>query len=324
MRDRIHIALGTDSMAREDLVRIARLADDAGFRGLWLTEALGRDAFGVLTQIAPATERLELGTGIVNVFGRSPATLAQSAAGLSEAAGGRRVNLGIGTSGRALVEGFHAVPFERPVARLRDYVRIVRSALDTGDLDRETVGDTATVHPHTFRLATRPAGQVDVFVAALTPASQEVAAEADGWLPIWFDEREIAGSPAGHGRIAAYYYASVDRDEPDAARDDVRRSAAWYLAANGTAYANLFRRRGYADEVDRVVELWRAKDRAAARAAVPDEIVHRTGMAGTPTEVRARLLGVLDAGVTDPVLRFPDDLDAGRIEGMLTALVQPD
>lgn len=315
MLDRIHVALGTDSMSRDDLVRIARCADDAGFRGLWLTEALGRDAFGVLTQVALATGRLELGTGIVNVFGRSPATLAQSAAGLSEVAGGRRVNLGIGTSGRALVEGFHAVAFDRPVARLRDYVRIVRSALATGELDVET----STVHPHTFRLGVRPAGPVDVFVAALTPASQEVTAEADGWLPIWFDEREITGSPAGRGRIAAYYYTSVDRDG-QTARDHVRRSAAWYLAANGTAYANLFRRRGYADEVDRVVELWAAKDRAGARVAVPDEVVDRTAMAGTPAEVLAHLRSVLDAGVTDPVLRFPDDLTADRVQAMLTTL----
>lgn len=307
MLDRVHVALGTDSMSREDLVRIARCADDAGFRGLWLTEALGRDSFGMLTQIALATQRLELGTGIVNVFGRSPATLAQSAAGLSEVAGGRRVNLGIGTSGRALVEGFHAVPFERPVARLRDYVRVLRSALDTGDL-------------HGFPLAVRPAGPVEVFVAALTPASQEVAAEADGWLPLWLDEREIAASPAGRGRIAAYYYTAVDEDDPRAARDVVRRSAAWYLAANGTAYANLFRRRDHAEDVDRVVELWRAGDRAGARAAVPDEIIARTAMAGTPAEVRAHLRRVLDAGVTDPVLRLPDDVAPDRLLAMLTTL----
>ena len=310
---RTHVALGTDSLTRDDLVRVARHAEEAGFAGLWLTEAMGRDVFGVLTQIALGTDRLSLGTGIVNVFGRSPAALAQSAAGLSEAAGGRPVHLGIGTSGRALVEGFHGIAFTRPVTRLRDYVRLIRSALDTGSLE----ADTETVRPGGFRLLTRPPGPVEVFVAALTPASLKVAAEADGWLPIWLDEREIADAPTA--RVAAYYYTSVSA-ERSAAYDDVRRSAAWYLAANGTAYANLFRRRGYDREVDQVVDLWRAKDREGARRAVPDAVLERTAMAGTPAEVRTRLQAVLDAGVTDPVLRFPDELGADRIVTMLSAL----
>ncbi|MEU6643588.1 LLM class flavin-dependent oxidoreductase [Saccharomonospora sp. NPDC046836] len=316
MLDRIHIALGTDSLSRADLVRVAHSAEDLGFRGLWLTEALGRDAFSVLTEIALSTRRLELGTGIVNVFGRSPATLAQAAVSLSEAAGGRPVHLGIGTSGRAVIEGFHGVPFHRPVARLRDYVRILKSTLANG-----VVGfDGDVVRTHTFRLAARPAGPVDVFVAGLTPASQSVAAEAGGWLPIWFDEQEIPDSPAATGRIAAYYYTSVNAGDPATAQDEVRRSAAWYLAANGTAYANLFRRRGYGEEVDRVIDHWRRGDRAGARAAVPDEIVTTSGLAGTPDAVLARLATVLAAGVTDPVLRFPDGAPADRIAEMLTLL----
>lgn len=318
MLGRIHLALGTDSMSRHELVNVARSAERLGFRGLWLTEALGRDVFGVLTEIALATERLELGTGIVNVFGRSAATLAQAAAGLSEAACGRPLHLGIGTSGRALIEGFHGVPFDRPTARLRDYARILKSALDTGavELDGQVAGRRA------FRLAARPAGPVDVFVAALTPASQRVAAEAGGWLPIWLDEREIPDSPAAGGRIAAYYYTSVSTADSASAVDEVRRSAAWYLAANGTAYANLFRRRGYDAEVDRVLDLWNRGDRTGARAAVPDEIVATTAMAGTPEAVLARLAAVLGRGVTDPVLRFPDDLGPDRIVSMLSALAE--
>ncbi len=314
---RTHVGLGTDALPRDDVVRIAQTAEELGYRGLWLTEATGRDVFGMLAQVAQATSRIELATGIVNVFGRSPAALAQSAAGLSRIAGGRPIHLGIGTSGRALVEGFHGVPFDRPVARLRDYVRILRSALTTGEL---AVDGTTVVSPHTFRLGELPAGPVDVVVAALTPASQRVAAEADGWLPIWLDERELTESPASGGRVAAYYYASIDAGDPGAAEQEVRRSAAWYIAANGTAYANLFRRRGYGEEVDRVIELWRTHDRDGARAAIPADIIARTTMAGTPVAVHARLGKVLAAGVTDPVLRFPDDLDAGRVQEMLTEL----
>lgn len=313
---KIHIGLGTDAMPRQDLVRVARKADELGFRGVWLTEALGRDVFGVLTEIALATERLELATGIVNVYGRSPATLAQTASGMSEVAGGRGVHLGIGTSGRALVEDFHGVPFDRPVSRLRDYVRELRSALG-GEAPES---GTTVVRPRSLPLQTHPLGPVDVFVAALTPASQRVAAEADGWLPIWLDERELTVSPAAGGRVAAYYYTCIDPDRPDSARDIVRRSAAWYIAANGTAYANLFRRRGFIVEVDEIVERWQAGDRRGARAAVPDEIINRTSLAGTPAGVLDRLCGLLESGVTDPVLRFPDDVDADRAVEMLTQL----
>ena len=303
----VGVGLGTDSMSRADLVALGRLVEELGFRGLWLTEATGRDVFGVLTEIAVRTERIELGTGIVNVFGRSAATLAQAAAGLSETLDGRTLNLGLGTSGKALVEGFHDVPFARPVARLRSCVRTVRAALAG-----ETVGTG-------FRLATTPAGPVHLLVAGLIPESRRVAAEAGRWLPIWLDERELESGELAAPRVAAYHYTAVDAD-PVAARDAVRRSAAWYLAANGTAYANLFRRNGFADEVDAVVGLWNAGDRSGARAAVTDEILARTALAGTAADVLDGVRRRRSLGVDEPILRFVDGLSAGRIADMLRAL----
>jgi alkanesulfonate monooxygenase SsuD/methylene tetrahydromethanopterin reductase-like flavin-dependent oxidoreductase (luciferase family) len=304
--DGVSIGLGTDSLPRPDLVRLAVLAEELGFRGVWLTEATGRDVFGVLTEIAVRTERVELGTGIVNVFGRSAATLAQAAAGLSETLAGRPLNLGLGTSGRVLVEGFHGVPFDRPVSRLAETARTVRALLDG-----ERVGPG-------FRLATTPPGPVRLLVAGLTPASRRVAAEVGGWLPIWLDERELPADPPG-ARVAAYHYTAVDPD-PAVARDAVRGSAAWYIAANGTAYANLFRRNGFAAEVEAVTTRWAARDRAGARAAVTDEILDRTALAGTAADVVAGLARRRALGVDEPILRVVDGVEAEGVAAMMRAL----
>ncbi|MCE0762003.1 LLM class flavin-dependent oxidoreductase [Pseudonocardia kujensis] len=304
----VSVALGTDSLLRTELVALAVRAEELGFRGVWLTEATGRDVFGVLTEIAVRTERIELGTGIVNVFGRSAATLAQSAAGLSEALGGRPLNLGLGTSGRALVEGFHDVPFDRPVTRLATYIRTLRALL-AGDRLRSG-----------FRLAVAPNGPVHLLVAGLTPASRRVAAEAGGWLPIWLDELDPALADPPAPRIAAFHYTAVDTD-PAVARDAVRNSAAWYIAANGSAYANLFRRNGFDDEVDLVTARWVERDRAGARAAVSDDLIDRTALAGTAAGVVDGLARRRSLGIDEPVLRFVDGAGAEQIAGMMRALV---
>lgn len=306
----VHVGLGIDALSRADIVSVARRAEDLGYRGLFLTESYGRDVFGVLTQVALATQRLHLGTGIVNVFGRSAATIAQGAATLSEVMGGRTLTLGIGTSGRALINNFHGVDFTRPVAHLGATLRVLRRALDTGIVVHEGRDG--------FPLGVSAAGPVRIFVAALTPVSRRVAREADGWLPLWLPDAAIEPAEPGY-TVAAYYYTAVD-DDAAAALDVVRRSLAWYVAANGTAYATALAREGYAAEVEEIVARWRDGDRAGARAAVPDVLVTSTAMAGTPQQVAARLVRVRRAGVSEPILRFPDEFDAARVERALTAL----
>src|SRR5919202_1439495 len=124
----VHVALST-SYPRADLVSMALTTEELGYGGLWLTELSARDAFGVLTEIALKTRRIELGTGIVNHYGRSPATLAQAAASVSEVMDGRPFNLGLGASSRAVIERLHGLPFERPYARMAEALRLIRLAL---------------------------------------------------------------------------------------------------------------------------------------------------------------------------------------------------
>src|SRR5438105_8829134 len=116
------------SLAFPEAVELAQRAEALGFDSVWMPEAYGTDAISILGALAARTERIRLGTGIVNVFSRSPALLAQSAASLDSISGGR-FKLGLGTSGHQVISGWHGVPFERGVRRMRETVEIVRMVL---------------------------------------------------------------------------------------------------------------------------------------------------------------------------------------------------
>ena len=124
----LHVALST-SYERGDIVSLGLAVEECGYGGLWLTELAARDAFSLLTEIALKTRRIELGTGIVNHYGRSPATLAQAAASLSEVLDGRPFNLGLGASSRAVIEGLHGLAYQRPYARMAEALQLIRLAL---------------------------------------------------------------------------------------------------------------------------------------------------------------------------------------------------
>src|SRR5262245_25441645 len=123
----VHVAIGS-SGRRSDVIGTAELVESLGYGGLWIPESLGRDAFSVLTEIALRTGRMELGTGVINPYSRTPSAIAEAVASLSEVAGGRRINLGLGASTKVVIEGFHGVPFVHPLVRMRQTVELVRKA----------------------------------------------------------------------------------------------------------------------------------------------------------------------------------------------------
>ncbi|HEX8969015.1 MAG TPA: LLM class flavin-dependent oxidoreductase, partial [Chloroflexota bacterium] len=176
----VHVSLST-GYARADLVDLALATEELGYGGLWLTELAGRDAFSVLTEVGLKTKRIQVGTGIVNHFGRSPFTLAQSAASLSEILGGRSVNLGLGASSRAVIERLHGLAFDRPFSRMAETLQLVRLALAGERLDF----DGQVFHTRGFSLGVRPCGPVKLYVGGLAgPMLRVVGGLADGWLPI--------------------------------------------------------------------------------------------------------------------------------------------
>jgi alkanesulfonate monooxygenase SsuD/methylene tetrahydromethanopterin reductase-like flavin-dependent oxidoreductase (luciferase family) len=246
---------------RDIIVRAAVLADELGYEIFVLPEAWGLDPVPILAEIALRTTRIRLASGVLSVWGRTPATVAMTAATLHQVCGGRYV-LGLGASTKALVEGFHDIAFEHPAAKLRDVVTKVRALL---------AGQPAQLchvpAAHPLRLGQPPAPEVPIWVAALGPHTLRVAAElGDGWIPAlvardhlpgWAAQirqlREAAAPDARPLTVVAGPLTAVDED-PGRARGIAAGCIAWYLSAMGEVYARSVAGQGYAGQVQAIID----------------------------------------------------------------------
>lgn len=280
------VALTPVETRREVIVRTARLADELGYETVALPEGWGLDSTPVLAEIALDTRRITLASGVLSVWGRTPATLAMTAATLHQLSGGRYL-LGLGASTRALVEGFHDTPFDHPAAKLREVVTQVRALL---------AGEPARLHAvpgaHPVRLGQPPAPDLPIWLAAMGERTLRVAAElADGWFPAmvardrlagWVAElhqlRTAAGRPAAALTVATGPLTVAD-DDPSRARAIAASCTAWYVCAMGDAYARVLSRQGYGDEVSAIL---------AANPRPSPQHGHVSAY-GTPDQVRDRL-----------------------------------
>jgi alkanesulfonate monooxygenase SsuD/methylene tetrahydromethanopterin reductase-like flavin-dependent oxidoreductase (luciferase family) len=282
---------------REVIVRAAALADELGYEIFALPEAWGLDSTTVLTEIALRTRRIRLASAVLSVWGRTPATLAMTAATLDQVCGGRYL-LGLGASTKALAEGFHDTAFEHPAAKLRDVVTKVRALLagQPAQLSR-----AAAARP--LPLGQPPAPELPIWVAALGQHTTRVAAElGDGWipalvardrLPAWTAQlntlREAAVPHARPLTVAAGPVTAAD-ENADAARDVAAGCTAWYLSAMGEVYARSVSSQGYADQVQAILA---ANPRPSPRrGTVPPAgqvVLDQLAAYGTPDQVRKQL-----------------------------------
>ena len=170
------------TLAFPEAVELAQRAEALGFESVWMPEAYGTDAVSILGALAASTQRIQLGTGIVNVFSRTPALLAQTAATLDLISNGRFI-LGLGTSGYQVISGWHGVPFDRPLLRMRETIAIVRQVLRR---DRLVFNGDIFHLDKGLKLLARPLRDtVPIYLATLTPSGVALAGEmADGWLPV--------------------------------------------------------------------------------------------------------------------------------------------
>lgn len=311
-------------------VALAREADRLGYSVAWAAEAYGSDAATTLAWVAAVTERIHVGSAVFQIPARTPAMTAMTAASLDALSGGR-FRLGLGVSGPQVSEGWHGVPFAKPLARTREYVAIVRSALA-----RQTVrfaGDHFTLPlpggaGKPLKLAVHPVRErIPIYLAAIGPANLELAGEiADGWLSIFFAPEhaaELLGSiRAGRERAAADPDQGQDRagqesaggfdvvastpvvlgTDPQACADPVRGYAALYLGGMGSQEQNFYnalaRRMGYEAAAERVQQLFLGKEYRAAAAAVPWEFIDRTSLLGSKERIAERMQALAAAGVT--------------------------
>src|SRR4030081_3575558 len=278
---RIGIALGAvHDRPFAEVGAFARMAEECGYEAIFVPEAWGRDAFVTLGALARVTERIGLGTGIVNVYSRSPALLAMATVTLDEISGGRAI-LGLGTSGQRVVEGWHGVPMARPLRRWRETTEALRAIV--GGSRRGYNGETLRIAPGFAITVARSRDRIPIYHASLTPRGIRQCAEvADGWLPYFASPEtlradlaviEDALHVAGRERLSftvAPYLPVIVSDDEAAARSVLRRHLAFYIGGMGRFYRETVARHGFADAAAEVRRRWEARERDAAADAVTD------------------------------------------------------
>jgi F420-dependent oxidoreductase-like protein len=327
-----------EASAGRDAVEFAVEAEKLGLDVCWVAEAWGADAPSPLGYLAARTERMLLGSGVIQIGTRSPVLIAQTAMTLAQLSGGRFL-LGLGASGPQVIEGLHGTPFGHPLGRMRETVTIVRRVFSG-----EKVSFSGSHHQIPLRRASGelsgkpmrvalPPVSVPLYLATLSPKMLELTGElADGWLGTSFvPERADAylshldAGLARSGRTRASLdvcqgaeIALVDEADLAAAVASRKSELAFSLGGMGTATANFYNdaysRQGWAEVAARVRERWQAGDRDGAAALVTDEMVLATTLIGTEDMVRARLRTWRDAGV-DTVRLYPaGDTPTARLD----------
>jgi len=246
----MNVAVGVTPMEtrREVVLRLADLAEDLGYSAFTVAEGWGYDAGVLLAEIATRTSRIQLGTGVLNVWGRTPASIAMLASGLHAASGGR-FTLGLGAGSPQLAEGLHDVPFRAPVRRLGEVARQVRALLDGERL-------TPSAGGRGLRLAA-PA-PVPLHLAALGPAAVRLAGEvADAWVPFLQPLSGLKGRICILEEAAARVGRPRPRVTPGLPTARSPEVAAWwlafYLTSMGPLYATSLREQGLGEAVDAVL-----------------------------------------------------------------------
>ncbi|PYN85172.1 MAG: hypothetical protein DMD87_24640 [Candidatus Rokuibacteriota bacterium] len=300
-------------MSWREMREAAVLAEELGYSCITMGESWGEDALTSLAQLAAVTSRIRIGTSIVPVFARSPANLAMSALNMDRMSGGRFF-LGLGSSGRLVIEDFHGEKFAKPLTRMREYIDIVRKAARGERLDH----DGEFFHTKRFQLRFTPhRPSLPIYIAALSPPSLRLTGElADGWLPIFLVpsrmaaavvELEAGAVAAGRTRrdIAISPQVSIYvTDDVAAARDRERPHIAFYIGGMGVFYHQYMRRIGFGAEADRVREAFQARERDRAAKLVTDEMVDAMTIVGPPQRCRDQIQRFFDAGVQEVRLVF--------------------
>lgn len=302
-----------------DTLRIVQEADRLGYSVAWAAEAYGTDAVTVLTWLAAQTSNIDVGSGILQIPARTPTMTAMTAATLDMLSGGR-FRLGVGLSGPQVSEGWHGVPFAKPLARTREYVDIVKLALSRERVRYE--GPTYTLPlpggpGKALHLMLHPVrDHIPLYIASIGPKNLELTGElADGWLSVFFAP-DFAGEllehlAAGRAKVGKTLdgfdvvptVPIVVGDDVQACANNVRHYSALYIGGMGSREHNFYNalatRMGYGDPATEVQDRYLAKDYDGAAAAVPFEFVDSTALLGPVDRIAQRMAEFAAAGVTN-------------------------
>jgi F420-dependent oxidoreductase-like protein len=294
-----------------------------GYDSIWTAEAYGSDAITPLAYIAALTTKIKLGTGIMQIPGRTPAMCAMQASTVDALSGGRML-VGLGLSGPQVVEGWHGVPYGKPAARTREYVQILRKIWareepvsfegEEYQLPYHGPGATGLGKPLKSILHGR---QLPIYLATMGPINIRNTAElADGWLPIWFSPQRMhmfrpaieegfrrAGNGKGYANFDIIAGCNVTiGDDVKAILATQKPNVALYVGGMGAKEKNFHNemaiKYGYADAAAKIQELYLAGRKREATDAVPDELVDEMSLVGPVARIKDRFKAWEDCGVT--------------------------
>ena len=307
--------------------------EKAGLDTVWVAEAYGFDSPTLMGYLAARTETVEIGSAILNVYSRTPGALAQTAAGLDNVSGGRAI-LGLGASGPQVIEGWHGVPYDKPLGRTREVVEIVRAAIR-----RETLRyDGKVFHlplpdgqgtglGKPLKMLTKPERpRIPIYIAALGQKNVEATAEyADGWLPFLFAperSQDVWGDALDRGRskrqeglgaleISAGGMVAVG-DDVKGMLDLARPTFALYIGGMGARGKNFYNdlacQYGFEEAATKIQDLYLGGNKRDAEALVPMELLEMCNLVGPASYVQERIAAFAEAGVTNlQVLPAADD-----------------
>jgi alkanesulfonate monooxygenase SsuD/methylene tetrahydromethanopterin reductase-like flavin-dependent oxidoreductase (luciferase family) len=277
---------------------IATKADQLGFEYLWITEAWGLEALSTTGYLLGLTSKIKLGIGVLNVYSRSAALIGMACATLDQIALGRFV-LGLGSSGKGVVERWHGGAFSKPIQRTKEYVEIVRRVARGDPVDY--TGEISKLSG--LRLYTRPMQRnQEIYVGAIGDKNLELAGEiCDGAIVTMYPCSRLShaleslekSNTSGKARTLIAYLPvkiAVNAQETQAAKSEIARNIAFYVASMGKFYAKNLAVLGFGESVQKILDAYTKGGSKAAAAAVDDQLIHELALLGNLEEIHERLL----------------------------------
>jgi F420-dependent oxidoreductase-like protein len=308
--------------------------EDAGLDTIWVAEAYGFDSPTLMGYLAAKTDRVEIGSAILNIYSRTPSALLQTAAGLDNVSQGRAI-IGLGASGPQVIEGFHGVPYDKPLGRTREIIDLIRRGMRRETLVHDGIftlplpEGQGTGLGKPLKLLNRPERpSIPLYVAALGPKNVEGVAEyADGWLPflfvpekageVWGDALAAGNAKRQEGLAplevcAGGMVAIGEGPETKALLDFARPTVALYVGGMGARGKNFYNelavRYGYEKEAKEIQDLYLGGNKRDAEKVVPAELLELGNLVGPASYVKERIAAFAEAGVTNlQVMPASDD-----------------
>ena len=321
------------TLKRDEVIFYSKLAEDLDYDSIWIPETWGNDAFTLLTTIAENTSRIKFGTGIVSVFSRSPAIMAQTIATIDTFSEGRAI-LGLGVSTDTVNENWHGAEHKKPLRRIREYIEIIRLILSG-----ERVNYSGEIfNLKGLQLQSRPFRRdIPIYLASLGPKHLELTGEiADGWLPFLCPEghilklKELVSEAAEkYGRkmedIAVYPYipALISKKSPEDTDFKIKEFISFYVGAMGPHYNNLISSYGFSDDAKKIREAWNNRDMAGCANSVSNELLDLVAINGSEESARNKLKS-FQVICSCPIIMFPFKSTRDEIVETLETLASAD